>query len=136
VTPRVVFDTNTVVSALLFGQGRLAWLRGHWAAGGCIPLISRETAEEVARVLGYPKFQLLVEDRRELLAEYLPYCEIVAVRAKCPVVCRDSKDQAFLDLAQSGKADVLVSGYRDLLQLAGKTVFGIETPEAYRAGTG
>jgi putative PIN family toxin of toxin-antitoxin system len=135
VTLRVVFDTNTVVSALLFGQGRLAWLRLHWAEGGCVPLISRETAEELARVLGYPKFQLSIEDRRELLAEYLPYCEIVAVRARCPAVCRDVKDQAFLNLAQSGKADVLVSGDRDLLQLAGKTGFRIETPEVYRVET-
>jgi putative PIN family toxin of toxin-antitoxin system len=85
--------------------------------------------------MGYPKFQLSIEERRELLAEYLPYCKIVPVRARCPAVCRDSKDQAFLDLAQSGKADVLVSGDRDLLQLAGKTVFRIETPEVYRVGT-
>lgn len=133
-TLRVVFDTNTVVSALLFREGRLAWLRLHWAEVGCVPLISRETAEEMTRVLGYPKFQLSIEDRRELLAEYLPYCEIVRDQDICPAVCRDAKDQMFLDLAQSGKADVLVSGDRDLLELAGKTVFRIEAPEVYRAG--
>jgi predicted nucleic acid-binding protein len=38
-----------------------------------------------------------------------------------------------LDLAQSGKADVMVSGDRDLLELAGKTGFRIEAPEVYRA---
>jgi putative PIN family toxin of toxin-antitoxin system len=85
--------------------------------------------------LGYPKFQLSIEDRRELLAEYLPYCEIVPVRVRRPAVCRDTKDQVFLDLAQSGKADVLVSGDRDLLQLVGKTAFRIETPDGYRVGT-
>jgi predicted nucleic acid-binding protein len=35
-------------------------------------------------------------------------------------------------LAQSGKADLLVTGDRDLLSLAGQTAFLIETPDAYR----
>jgi predicted nucleic acid-binding protein len=46
------------------------------------------------------------------------------------------KDQLFLDLAQSGKADILVTGDDDLLALAGQTVFVIETPEEYRRRTG
>ncbi len=50
----------------------------------------------------------------------------------CSVVCRDAKDQMFLDLAQSGNADILVTGEEDLLVLAGLTEFVIETPEEYR----
>jgi predicted nucleic acid-binding protein len=38
----------------------------------------------------------------------------------------------FLDLAFSGKAELLVSGDNDLLALTGQTTFLIETPEAYR----
>jgi len=129
---RVVFDTTTVVSALLFRNGRLSWLRSHWREELCVPLISRATALELTKVLGYPKFKLSSEDSRELLAEYLPYCKIVEANRRCPVVCRDAKDQPFLDLAQSGKAEVLVSGDRDLLALAGQTSFLIVTPEAYR----
>jgi putative PIN family toxin of toxin-antitoxin system len=131
-TPRSVFDTTTVVSALLFKNGRLAWLRQHWTNGGCAPLICRATAEELTRVLGYPKFALSPDDRRELLAEYLPYCEVIVLQDRCAFVCRDANDQAFLDLAQSGKADFLVSGDQDLLVLAGKTRLLIETPETYR----
>ena len=129
---RVVFDTNTVVSALLFANGRLAWLRGHWREGEVIPLISRATAAEVTRVLAYPKFRLTTENRLELLGDYLPYCETVEVTSKCPVVCRDAKDQPLLDLAESGRADSLVTGDEDLLTLAGETSFLIESPEAYR----
>jgi predicted nucleic acid-binding protein len=44
----------------------------------------------------------------------------------------EEKMARFLDLAHSGKADSLVSGDRDLLVLAGKTKFLIETPEEYR----
>lgn len=128
----MVFDTTTVVSALLFPNGRLAWLRRHWRESGCVPLISRATAAELARVLRYPKFDLSTDDCQELLADYLPYCEVIEHVKKCAVLCRDASDQAFLDLAQSGKADLLVSGDQDLLMLAGQTAFLVETPEAYR----
>lgn len=128
----MVFDTTTVVSALLFATGRLAWLRNHWAEKGCVPLISRATAAELERVLRYPKFQLSPAERHELLGEYLPWCEVVEVSSRCLSVCRDKKDRPFLDLAQSGKAEFLVSGDRDLLALAGKTDFLIESPDEYR----
>lgn len=129
---RVVFDTTTIVSALVFANGRLAWLRQHWREGGCIPLLSRATVAELARVLGYAKFRLSQDDRRELLADYLPYCEIVEQTETCPHICRDEKDQPFLDLAQAGGASLLVSGDKDLLVMIGLTDFQIETPEAYR----
>lgn len=129
---RVVFDTSTVVSALLFATGRLSWLRQHWREGECVPLICPVTAAELSRVFAYPKFGLSAEDRRELLADYLPYCEIAEVSRRCKAQCRDPKDQPFLDLAQSSNAVALVSGYRDLLVLDGQTEFRIETPEAYR----
>ena len=128
----MVFDTTLVVSALIFTNGRLTWLRRHWREGDCVPLISRATASELTRVLGYPKFQLTSDTRRELLAEYLPYCQVIEVSRRCKLVCRDANDQPFLDLAQSAKADLLVSGDRDLLALAGETRFLIQTPEAYR----
>jgi uncharacterized protein len=132
VNRRVVFDTTTVVSALLFPNGRLAWLLQHWREGGCVPLISRATAAELTRVLRYPKFDLSSDDAQELLAEYLPHCEVIDVTETCTTVCRDESDQPFLDLAQSGLADLLISGDKDLLLLAGRTSFLIETPETYR----
>jgi hypothetical protein len=37
-----VFDTNVVVSALVFG-GRLRWLRQAWVSGAVMPIVCRET---------------------------------------------------------------------------------------------
>ena len=54
---RVVFDTNTVISALLFG-GALSWLVPHWQLRVSVPLVSCATADEFLRVLRYPKFGL------------------------------------------------------------------------------
>jgi putative PIN family toxin of toxin-antitoxin system len=132
VTQRIVFDTSVVLSVLVFQSGRLAWLRGHWSEGGCIPLVSANTVAELVRILDYRKFRLTLERRDELLADYLPYCEVVEVTRRCSIVCRDKNDRPVLDLAHSGKADSLVSGDRDLLVLAGRTKFLLESPEAYR----
>jgi putative PIN family toxin of toxin-antitoxin system len=136
VTQRIVFDTSVVLSALVFQEGKLAWLRAHWLNSACIPLASRETVAELMSILQRRKFQLTAEERHELLADYLPFCEILEATKKCSVVCRDMKDQPFLDLAHSGKADSLVSGDRDLLVLAGQTNFLIETAEEYRRRVG
>jgi putative PIN family toxin of toxin-antitoxin system len=129
---RVVFDTNVVLSALLFPAGRLAWLRAHWREGGAVPLVSPATVRELARVLSYSKFRLTEQYRVEALALYLPYCVSLDPVLSCPIQCRDCKDQSFLDLAQGGSAEILVSGDADLLTLSGQTRFLIETPEAYR----
>ena len=65
---RVVLDTNTILSALLFEHGRLVPLRNAWQAGALTPLLCTPTVEELLRVLAYPKFRLAPADREELLA--------------------------------------------------------------------
>lgn len=115
--PRVVLDTNVVLSALLFAGGRLAPLRAAWQQAQMTPLVSRDTVAELMRALTYPRFRLAAEDRRELLADYLPYCTTVAMPKRPPVTppCRDDADVPFLQLAMTGKAAYLVTGDRDLL---------------------
>jgi len=128
---RVVFDTNIVLSAMLFRSGRLAWLREHWHSGDVTPLASNATVAEFRRILAYAKFGLQNLYQLEALAYYVTACTMLDPSEPCPNLCRDAKDQVFLDLAQSGKADVLVKGDADLLVLAGQTDFVIETPQAY-----
>ena len=127
---RVVLDTNTVLSALLFAQGRLVPLRAAWQSGAIAPLLCAQTAEELLRVLAYPKLKLTPEDREELLADYLPFGEVVAPWQKSPAVpaCRDKHDRIFLELAMVGAAQWLVTGDRDLLILRGKVQFEILEP--------
>ncbi|MBE7422762.1 MAG: putative toxin-antitoxin system toxin component, PIN family [Zoogloeaceae bacterium] len=118
--PRVVIDTNLVLSALVFAEGRLTPLRQAWQARRIRPLVSRVTAAELIRVLAYPKFRLTPEEQRELLADYLPCCETVRIPNPPPKTpaCRDPFDVPFLQLALAGKAKALVTGDRDLLSLA------------------
>lgn len=130
--PRVVFDTNVVLSALVFG-GAIGRLRLAWQAGACIPLASAATAHELMRVLAYPKFRLDAAAQEELLADYLPYAEVIRIADPPPAVpaCRDPFDLPFLHLAVAGKAHALVSGDGDLLALAASAPFAIVRADAF-----
>lgn len=130
---RTVLDTNVLVSALLFPEGAASWLRRMWRSKAILPLISRETASELIRVLGYPKFSLTRLEQEDLLADYLPYCEPVVVHEPPALPdCRDPFDRPFLALAVAGAADALVTGDADLLALASDFSVPIITPHALR----
>ncbi len=117
--PLVVIDTNLILSALVFSHGRLTALRLAWQDKQIQPLISKETATELLRVLAYPKFKLSKTEQQELLADYLPYCRSVIIPNQPPITpaCRDAFDVPFLQLALAGNADALITGDQDLLSL-------------------
>ena len=130
---RVVLDTNVVLSALLFVQGRLVPLRQAWQDARCCPLVSSITTAELLRALSYSKFKLSADEQHELLADYLPFCETVPMPRTPPMTpkCRDPGDLPFLQLAVAGKADCLVTGDRDLLALAEGFSRPIMRPEEF-----
>ncbi len=124
---RVVLDTNVLVSALLFRQSRLSWIRLAWqnpAAGRILrPVLGPATTRELIRVLGYPKFQLSQGDVTTLLEDILPFAETVASEPpplQWPRDFRDADDRIILDLTVAAGVEVLVSGDADLLVLAGQ----------------
>ena len=116
---RVVLDTNCVVSALIFPQGKMAEIRHLWQAGEIIPLICRGTATELIRVMVYPKFRLTQEEINHLLAEFLPWAETVHLEGlgKSIPELRDRQDGIFVHLVRAAKAVCLISGDRHLLEL-------------------
>lgn len=132
---RYVFDTNVVVSALVFRGGSVAWLRSAWATGRLTPVVSRATTLELAAVLAYPTFGLDDDARSELLAEYLPFAELVSgpvptSTARSP----DPDDQPFVDLCVASAAAGLVTGDAGLLGLA--PTLPVITPAALRQRVG
>lgn len=133
--PRVVLDTNVLVSALLFPRGETVWLREAWQAGRLVPLVGRDTTQELIRVLHYPKFKLTRGARDALLADFLPWVETVHPVESSPdlPVPRDSDDLMFLTLATTAQAEALVTGDADLLALADRIEpLRILTPAAFR----
>jgi putative PIN family toxin of toxin-antitoxin system len=118
---RVVFDTNVLLSALVFTGGTMARFRGLWESGKITPYTSKEATKELMRVLAYKKFKLSSQDQDGLLADYLPYAQVADVLFVVPPnlpICRDPLDQMFLKLAAASKSDVLITGDQDLLVLA------------------
>jgi len=115
---KVVLDTNVLVSALLF-KGELSKLLSLLKQRKCILLFSEETLNEIIRVLHYPKFALTEKEIDYLLqSEILSYAKIVETVLKFnKEACRDREDQKFLELAVSAKADYIISGDKDLLDL-------------------
>ena len=115
---KVVLDTNVLVSALLF-KGELSKLLSLLKQRKCILLFSEETLNEIIRVLHYPKFALAEKEIDYLLqSEILSYAKIVETVLKFnKEACRDREDQKFLELAVSAKADYIISGDKDLLDL-------------------
>jgi len=130
---RVVLDTNTVVSAILFPRGRLAWIREPWTAGRLIPVVCPGTVRELVRVLSCPKFDLDERGIEIVLAAYLPYTETLDDDPASELVrCIDPDDQIFLDLALCAHANVVVSGDRALVELSARVPFAVETPAEFR----
>ena len=136
-TLRVVLDTNVVLSALLFTTGRFAWMRGAWQRQQHQPLVCTQTINELISVLAYPKFRLTAPEQQNLLADFLPYADVVQLPVPWPDLpaCRDEKDQVFLVLARVGKADALVTGDADILAMRDAFPELIVTPEELAART-
>ena len=119
---RVVLDSNVLLSALVFTGGTLGRFRSLWTSGKILPYASKDTVQELIRLLANKKFKLNSIDQESLLADYLPFVEIVDADLNMELaslpVCRGPYDQMFLVLAQASKADFLVTGDQDLLVLA------------------
>jgi putative PIN family toxin of toxin-antitoxin system len=118
---------------LLSAHGRLLPIRPGWRREIFQPLVSTAAAAELIRVLNYPKLKLAADDHDELLADYLPYFSTVKMPARAPRLpsCRDPFDLLFLQLC--GKADYLVTGDRDLLDIDEKLPYAITAPDAFMA---
>jgi uncharacterized protein len=146
VTLKVVFDTNVVVSATLFKSSSLSPLRAAWQDGRVSVVVCTETNTELLRVLAYPKFKLSDVGIAHVLALYLPYAlshkmKLSAKQKSLLPICRDARDQLFLELAHSAQVDYLVSGDDDLLSLANdadmqQLSFKIISPAAFMQSLG
>lgn len=92
---RCVFDTNVIVSALLFENGKPAQALRYALANGKV-LLSLELLEELNEVLGREKFNRYVtsEEREEFLEALVERAVLVEIIANVQE-CRDQKMTRF-----------------------------------------
>ncbi|MCZ7574868.1 MAG: putative toxin-antitoxin system toxin component, PIN family [Ardenticatenaceae bacterium] len=112
--PRAVVDTNLLVRGLLKGPVTIPLMQA-WKEQ-CFQLVTSEVLlAELFEVLARPKFEryFTLEDVRELGELIYELAEVVepTVHAR---LCRDPKDDIFLDVAIAGSVAYLVTGDDDL----------------------
>ena len=114
---RFVFDTNVIVSALLFNDSvpGQAFIR---ALNHGMILVSGALVGELSRVLGRDRFDRYVtrEERDEFLESLIRESNLIEI-TEAVQVCRDPKDDQVLELAVNGNATYIVTGDADLLVL-------------------
>jgi uncharacterized protein len=129
--PRFVLDTKVLISALMLSRSkpRLAW---NWARRIGVILASHDTLRELASVLRRPKLAAYVSpfESAAFLTELARVVELVPIGERVEL-CRDPRDDKFLELALAGRADFLLTGDADLLELHPFRGTAIVTPAAY-----
>ena len=125
--PRVVLDTNVVISAFwggIPGKTLQAWFEERY-----IFLISPPILSEYQAVLK----RLLPDSAETPRFLHAVYLKAVAVQPpnRLNVIQQDPADNRLLECAQAGKADYIVSGDQHLLRLKSFDRVRILTPRAF-----
>jgi len=112
--PRAVIDTNLFVRGLLKGPVTMPLMQA-WKEHRFKLVTSEKLMAELFEVLARPKFNryFTKDDARELGELIYEQAEIVEPTVHV-ALCRDPKDDIFLDVAIAGKVHYLVTGDDDL----------------------
>ena len=115
---RYVFDTNVLVSALIFENSKPGRAFRYALQNGQI-LLSLTILGEIDEVMRREKFERYVtaEEREEFLEALIGRARFVEIIEHIKI-CRDPKDDKFLELAVNGGAYHIISGDDDLLALS------------------
>jgi uncharacterized protein len=114
---RIIIDTNLWISFLITKD--FAKLDEILFSRHGILIFSQELLDEFLEVVRRPKFRRFFSGTEivELLETIDEYANFVKVQTKIDI-CRDSKDNFLLSLSVDGNADFLLTGDKDLLELA------------------
>ena len=114
---RATFDTNIFVRSLIQKDNLANYLISLWLDGQFILVLSQAIVDEVRGVLLRPDLMRELQYTRTAamrLINLLPQANIVEVTSSVEL-CRDPKDDKFIDCAISGRVQFLVSYDKDLI---------------------
>ncbi len=131
--PRIILDTSTIVSAILFPKSVPAAAVRQAFREGTV-LTSYAAAQELEDVVTRAKFdRYQTPEIRVARVDALLATMSAIAPAERLQICRDPKDDKFLELALAAGADFLVTGDADLLALHPFHKTAILTPADYLA---
>jgi uncharacterized protein len=112
---RFVFDTNTLISAILKPNGTVMQVVNVALQKGII-VFSAETKSEIVSVIQRDKFNKYrsLADRLNTVETIFSKGMQLDTKTTDLIMCRDFSDVKFLRLAFEAKADCLISGDADL----------------------
>ena len=114
---RLVLDTNVLISAILSPNSISAKIL-NWGEDNGVILYSAATLNEVLFVLGRSKFSKYIDDNDiDGLSIRIKTVWLFVEILNQVQLCRDPKDDKFIDLALNGEASHLITGDNDLLIL-------------------
>jgi hypothetical protein len=115
---RVVLDTNILISGLILSSSKSQQVFD-LVTENEILLISENTFQEIYQTFRRSKFDqyLSLEKRLGFLASLREKAQLIDIQEEKIIVCRDPKDDKFLELAVNGQADFIITGDEDLLVL-------------------
>jgi len=126
----VVLDTNVLVSGLAYPVSIPGRILGAWRRGGVDVVLSRYILDETVRVLPRLKrITLSGSEIRDLVDSFMFLAEMVEPDGELDERLRDESDQLVLGTLRVAKADYLVTGDKDLLELGGR--YPIVTPAVF-----
>ena len=108
-TPRIVLDTNIVISATLVRGGLEAGIVRHVLAKELQLYASTAILNEYAAVLARPKFQFSRAVGTKILAD-LRRAAIFVTPSRHLHISPDPDDNMFLECAEAARADFLITG--------------------------
>lgn len=130
---KVVLDTNVLLSGLMVPEGTPGRIVAAWTESRFEVALSLEQLAEIGRVLEYPKIRSRLgwgDQQIELFIKQLYIrVEVIELGAVLAEVPRDPDDAPILATLAAAKADVLVTGDKDLLALRDR--YPIETPAEF-----
>ena|SRR3989338_332593 len=111
---KAVLDTNIIISSI-FWEGNPHEIVRKGIIGDYQLVMSAEILDEVANKLR-TKFKFPEENIQELVDILLTHCHIIEPSNKFDIV-RDKNDNKIIECAYDGKANCIVTGDSDLLDL-------------------
>ena len=134
---RAVVDTNVFISGLISRHSPPAQIVDRWLSGGFLLITSSYQVNEILYVLDYPHIAKRIETRpdekRALLEAFNTRAIWTDGLLQLPGVTRDVKDDALVACAVEGQVDFLVSGDKDILELAKYANVRMITPSEFLA---
>jgi putative PIN family toxin of toxin-antitoxin system len=129
---RIAVDTNVIIRAALSPES-YSYLAFERAMDSHELLVSVETFEELQTTLYRPKFDRYffpIDTRPDLLKRVLQRASVIIPSIKINI-CRDAKDNMFLELAVSGQAHCIITNDADLLALHPFEKISIISPKVF-----